>query len=119
MIVATAEGFGSGWVAWGRIPPGEEATLKLVPGDAPIMGRVVDLEGSPAPGVSVRVGYIAAGKGGSLDQWLAAVRRGEFPWTAARYFDDDMLPQFDAWPRHVTTGRDGRFTIRGIGRERK
>jgi len=117
-IVGTSETFGAGWVTWRDIPRGEEPTLRLVPDDMPITGRVVDLEGKPVAGVNVRIGSIDTGKDASLDGWLAAVRRGEFPWTAVRYLDD-TLPQFDAWPPGIVTGRDGRFRISGIGRERR
>ncbi|HVX59815.1 MAG TPA: M56 family metallopeptidase [Pirellulales bacterium] len=117
-IVATAEGFGPGWVTWRDIPAGQEPTLTLVPDDAPIAGRVVDLEGNPIAAVRVQVGSIYNGKEGSLDGWVQAVRRGEFPWTAARHLGDS-LPQFDAWPPRAVTADDGRFTIHGIGRERR
>ncbi|HUY90176.1 MAG TPA: carboxypeptidase regulatory-like domain-containing protein [Pirellulales bacterium] len=118
MIVATAEGAGAGWVTWRDILPGVEPTLTLA-ADVPITCRIVDTEGKPVGGVSVRVGSICAGKDGNLDGWLAAVRNGEFRWTAARHFEDDELPQFDAWPPRAATGNDGRFRIDGIGRERK
>ncbi|HUY32355.1 MAG TPA: M56 family metallopeptidase [Pirellulales bacterium] len=117
-IVGTAETFGAGWVTLRDIPRGQEPTLRLVHDDMPITGRVVDLEGKPLAGVSVRIGSIDTGKDASLDGWLAAVRRGEFPWTAVRYLDD-TLPQFDAWPPRIVTGSDGRFRISGIGRERR
>ena len=117
-IVATADGFGPGWVTWRDLPRGEEATLRLVTDDAPIAGRVVDLEGKPVAGVTLRVGSIHTGKGGNLEGWLAAVRRGEFPWTAVKHLDDS-LPQFDAWPPAVMTDDDGRFRVNGLGRERR
>ncbi len=117
-IVAAAKGFGPGWVTRRDIPAGQSPTLKLVPDDAPISGRIVDLEGNPIAGVRVRVGDIYNGKEGNLDGWLQAVRHGEFPWTAARYLGDS-LPQFDAWPPRAVTAEDGRFMIHGIGRERR
>ncbi|HEX7378076.1 MAG TPA: hypothetical protein VF278_13230 [Pirellulales bacterium] len=117
-IAATADGFGAAWVTWRDIPRGEHPTLRLVADDVPIAGRVVDLEGKPVAGVMVRVGSIHTGKGGNLDDWLAAVRRGEFPWTAAKHLDDSV-PKFDSWPLPVITGDDGRFRVNGLGRERR
>jgi hypothetical protein len=117
-IIATAEGLGAAWVTWRDIPRGEEATLRLVSDDVPIVGRVVDLEGKPVSGVTVRVGSILSGKGGNLDDWLAAVQRGEFLSTTAKHLDDEP-PQFDGWPPPVVTGTDGRFRITGLGRERR
>ncbi|HQU43061.1 MAG TPA: carboxypeptidase-like regulatory domain-containing protein, partial [Pirellulales bacterium] len=116
-IVATADGFGPAWVTWRKLRPGEQPTLRLATDDVPVTGRVVDLEGRPISGVTVQAGSIDLPKQGKLDDWLAAIGRGESRWTARRYMDDD-LPECDSFsPRTVTDG-DGQFRLTGLGAER-
>ncbi|HVC97549.1 MAG TPA: carboxypeptidase regulatory-like domain-containing protein, partial [Pirellulales bacterium] len=116
-VVAIAQGFGPGWVTWRDIPAGNEPTLRLVADDVPITGRVVDLEGNPVAGVTVKIGSILTAKDENLDAWLAAVGRGELPETAARNLDG-YLPQFDGGFPRTVSGTDGRFRLAGVGRER-
>ena len=52
MVAAVAAGYGPDWVALKE--PGAELTLRLVKDDVPIKGRVLDLEGRPIAGATVR-----------------------------------------------------------------
>ncbi len=61
-----------------------EAALREVP----VNGRIVDLQGRPIAGVTVRVSSITRARGGDLTPWLEAVRRGEPPSVAVRQLDD-------------------------------
>ena len=56
-LVASAPGFGPAWVREGSIARDvtEEMPLRLVRDDSPINGRLVDLEGRPVAGATVRV----------------------------------------------------------------
>ncbi len=98
-VVAAAEGHG---FAWARVRPeaAGDLTLRLVPDDVPIRGRVLDLEGKPVAGVTVRIDdelQVPAG-GTGLTSLQSAAFATLFP--------------------PVKTGADGRFQINGIGRER-
>ena len=106
-----------------------EATLRLVRDDVPVRGRVLDSQGRPVAGVVVRVRAIwEVNDGVDLDAMLASgavdedmlrcapVRR------LARLGDPDLASgPAPLWPggRNTwTTGADGRFEVRGIGRDR-
>src|SRR5262249_29961642 len=113
-VVAVAEGYG---FAWARVRPDKpgELTLRLVRDDLPIQGRVIDLQGKPVAGATVRIEpelFVPAR--GDLAAWLAALE--------ANKPDADLIglhsPAFATLFPPVQTGADGRFRIKGIGRER-
>ncbi|WP_165250404.1 M56 family metallopeptidase [Paludisphaera soli] len=144
-IVATAEGLGPGFV---DRPVSGEMLLKLVRDDVPIWGRVVDAQGRPVVGASVRVHAIAWNPSGDLDRLIAAFRPTQAVTTvttvtplgsgesgpgpaAAPPLELSPGPQAADAPRHwrsdlsrtpivppAVADRDGRFTLRGVGRER-
>jgi RNA polymerase sigma factor (sigma-70 family) len=94
-VVAAAKGYGP---AWARLSDFEkkDRTLRLVNDDIPVQGRVRDLEGRPVAGAAVQVVRIRAHDG---EDWLEQNRWGGLP-------------------EKVTTGKDGRFTLTGLGRDR-
>jgi RNA polymerase sigma factor (sigma-70 family) len=114
-LIAGAPGFGVDWIELGEGKPPAEITLRLVP-DVPIHGRVVNTEGKPMSGVSVSAVAINVPANDKLDDYLAG-------WL--RSFRDNLsspkkrlyLP-LDEITGHVTTDRDGRFTLHGAGAER-
>jgi protocatechuate 3,4-dioxygenase beta subunit len=113
-IAAVAPGYGPAWIAAGTLLKGSEATLRLVRDDVPIRGRVLDLQGRPVPGVTVRADQMnAANAGTDLDALLAA---GEFHYEKATssYSNPNWLGRQGNW----TSDADGRFEIRGVGRDR-
>ncbi len=89
VIVAAAPGYGAGWAGLAEFEKGE-AALRLVK-DAPVKGRVRDLQGRPVAGAVVQVRNI-----GNL-----------------------YRPAWVGLPEQVTTGKDGRLTLTGIGRGRQ
>ena len=116
-IAAAAPGLAPAWVEAGSLLKGDEAVLRLARDDVPIRGRVVDPQGRPIAGVTVRLRQIAAVKDGAdLDAMLASGEMGDEPsasWYGAYY--DTILPgRQDTW----TTDADGRFEVRGVGRDR-
>jgi RNA polymerase sigma factor (sigma-70 family) len=129
-LYATAAGFGPAWVLavakpWWRWPREVDKdgafTLRLVKDDVPVTGRIVNLEGKPVPGVTITVTGIESPPGGSLTPWLQAVK--DRPNADGIKLEYEYLPGFFAEGLYrqfapVTTGADGRFAIRGIGRER-
>ncbi len=103
--------------------------LTMVADDRPIQGRVVSVEGVPIAGAQVRVHELWLNDSGSLDAWEKAAihpkadyyslrkqvssRVGgyEFPSAIQGYSLPSLIPD-------VHTDRDGRFEIKGLGRER-
>src|SRR5262249_13413160 len=113
-VVAVAEGYG---FAWARVRPDRRGglTLRLVRDDLPIQGRVLDLEGQPVAGATVRLEPdLFVPTRGDLADWLKALE--------ADKRDADLTglrsPAFATLFPPVQTGAEGRFQIKGIGRER-
>ena len=113
-IAAVAPGYGPAWIAAGSLLKGGEATLQLVRDDVPIRGRVVDTQGRPVAGVTVRAYWILAVNAGIDPGSLIAA--GEFQDNKATsyYRDPTWLGRQGTW----TTDADGRFEVRGVGRDR-
>jgi len=116
MIAAIAPGYGLAWTEAGSLAAGGDATLRLVKDDVPIRGRVLDTQGRPIAGVTVRLGRVRAVKDGvDLDAMLASGQVDEAQISATYGYDDVVWPGGqNTW----TSDADGRFEIRGIGRNR-
>jgi hypothetical protein len=124
-IAAATPGFAPGWVEAGDLAQGGEATLRLVP-DAPIRGRVLNSQGRPVSGVVVRIRAIWEVKNGlNLDTLLAAGELDENQM-ARSYGLHQRVPSWledpaPLWPggqNAWTTDANGRFEVRGVGRDR-
>ncbi len=112
-VVASAPGFGPGWVRGAFKAATEDGlTVRLVEDGPPIEGRIVNLEGRPVAGAQVKVTSLYFAEGGDLTPWLTRARDG-----GVRRLGDDLnhLPLTIATTR---TGLDGRFQLSGIGRDR-
>jgi protocatechuate 3,4-dioxygenase beta subunit len=92
-VVATAHGFGPAWAY--VTPQTKDVTLRLAPDDRPVLGRVVDLQGRPVAGASVRLAHVTAG---------------------GNYLTVNTWPGLTA---EVRTNKEGRFVFNGIGRGRE
>ncbi len=115
-IVATADGYGPAWdLADGK----SETTLRLAKDDVPVRGRVLDLQGKPVGGVAVSVNAIKASPTGKLDAWLDAVkiRKDGIP-TEYEYLPMLSAQGLSFFFPPLKTDKDGRFEIKGVGRER-
>jgi beta-lactamase regulating signal transducer with metallopeptidase domain len=88
-----------------------------VSADVPITGRIVNLEGQPIAGVSVKVNSVLIPKSDDLAPWLVGVKGGEPPWVAHGHIDDDRKDP-DPIEREATTGKDGRFQLKGFRPDR-
>jgi beta-lactamase regulating signal transducer with metallopeptidase domain len=121
-VVAFADGYAPSGSDSEAYDHDRELTVRLARDDVPVTGRLVDLEGRPIAGATIRVASISTAPGGDLAPWIAAVaaREGTLNDLAFRYLKDIRAPQSDRLPEMppVTTTPDGRFMIRGIGRER-
>ncbi len=113
-VVASAPGFGPGWVSAVRQPGApDETTVRLVEEGPPIEGRIVDLEGRPIAGARIEAGSLWFAREGSMSAWLDRARDGAIagPWQGLIQL---QLPASIV----ATTGPDGRFRLTGIGRDR-
>ncbi len=119
-LLVTAPGYYPAWIA-GRSDPGG-ATVRLQREDAKIKGRVVNLEGQPIAGATIRVTHVLAPTADALDPWLAALktRRKEGAETLEQAFFAGEMPA-DVLPGvtlKATTDAEGRFELAGYGKER-
>ncbi len=119
-VLAAAEGYGFAVTRVGK-PGATDLTLRLVKDDVPICGRLLDLQGRPVAGVQVRIdGSLYTPEKGDLTTWLSTLkdenRDPNLVWYA--HLTNLSRPAFDVLFPPVTTGADGRFCIKGIGRER-
>jgi RNA polymerase sigma factor (sigma-70 family) len=107
-LAVTANGFGPDWVEV-TTKNKDAITLHPVKDDVPIEGRILDLEGKPVAGVTVRVLNLHQT---DLDWWLKEEKRGRV------YYPKSIEPAALGAPGRAITGKDGRFQLHGLGRER-
>jgi protocatechuate 3,4-dioxygenase beta subunit len=106
-VVALAPGFGAGWV---ELDPDDErptAEIALRP-EQVIQGRLFDLQGRPAAGVTVSVESIARNL-----PWARTGPRRPFEGV---FYGGTTINGYPAWPRPAISDADGRFTVRGVGK---
>jgi RNA polymerase sigma factor (sigma-70 family) len=106
--VAIATGFGAGWSELNPDAEQPVAEVHLRP-EQVIRGRVFDLQGRPAQSVQVSVQSMGRVVHRLINDVHEEIEGPQFRWSRP-----EDLP---AWPRPVTTDAQGRFTVRGIGRE--
>jgi RNA polymerase sigma factor (sigma-70 family) len=97
-VVAAAKGYGPGWVLAEDIRKGE-LTIRLVQDNAPIHGRIIDLQGRPVAGARVRVIRLERG-----DDFIK-----DFLWQTS----------WTGLSVRAATDKDGEFTLTGLGEGRK
>ena len=102
---------------------GNKRTLSLTDDSAPIEGRVLDNTNQPLAGARVSVLDLIGGSVTALDRWEAEAGMDSQAWSLVdneirkslylnygRAFDSFLLP--------IVTDAEGRFAIRGLGRNR-
>jgi hypothetical protein len=98
----------------------DDLVVRLARDDVPIRGRLLDLQGQPVAGVAVRVFALKASAHGRLDKWIEAVKKRAFGQEVredqylSAFFVDGLAHFFPP----VTTDKDGRFQLKGVGRDR-
>jgi RNA polymerase sigma factor (sigma-70 family) len=100
-VNAIAEGHGLGLEAFDADAARPEVTIRL-PAEQVLRGRLLDLQGVAAPGVTVQVSRLAGDvfKGHGQELWYSQAPTG-----------------LKAWPGAVVTDAEGRFTLRGVPRD--
>jgi hypothetical protein len=120
-LVATADGHGAAWLDVDLRDKKDDLTLRSVKDDVPVAGQVVDLQGRPIQGVTVRVLQIKAAPGEDLRPWLDAARNKQARNLSLeqKYISRQLMsPEVPGLPRKAVTDREGRFRLTGIGRDR-
>lgn len=98
-VLAAAPGHGVGWLDLN--PDAEQPQVEMrLPREQIIQGKLVDIQGQAAGGVSVRVSSI--GKKGP------GILKGP-------NFFSGPAKDLPAWPKPAITDAEGRFAIRGVG----
>lgn len=106
-------GYGPDWVEVQADREKLDVNLRLPVDDLPIEGQIVDLEGKPIAGATVRMVSLSKPEEGDLSSWLDATKKGRFP-------DLPRLPvRALGMPSTTITQPDGAFYLEGFGRERK
>jgi hypothetical protein len=120
IVSAAAPNYGVGWVGMHKNDKRTDLTLQLVPDDLPITAQIVDLEGKPVPGATLRVLQIMASPKEDLGPWLEATKDKTAPvrdWNTN--LEQRYLSRYTTAPSPVaTTDVAGRFRLTGIGRNR-
>ena len=107
--VASAPGYGSGWVDLEAGSERSEVDITLR-SEQVIKGRLFDVNGRPVQGVVIRV----ATMGRFIPASLAAHRLEAIDGPSVHSQSGNGLP---AWPAPALSDADGRFTIRGVGQD--
>jgi RNA polymerase sigma factor (sigma-70 family) len=110
-VAVRARDLGPDWVWIKGGTSANNVTLRLVPDEIPITGRVLDLEGRPVSGASVGVSWV---DDVDLKAWLADPKPGDL----FRHVTKNFRPAALGVPLSVTTDKDGRFRMTGFGRDR-
>jgi beta-lactamase regulating signal transducer with metallopeptidase domain len=104
-VIATAPGFGLGYYL-------KDQPIRLSRGDQPVEGRLVDLEGRPVAGATVRIVHVWVPEPKARSE--AAAQSGPFKFPFAHSLALDGEPVL---PDGVVTDAEGRFRIEGLGRD--
>src|SRR5207248_1382831 len=94
VLAASAPGSGLTCASFDPDAAKPEVAIRLEP-EAPVKGRLIDLQGNAGAGVRVHVASLSIVNGAYLSE------------------PADPTP---VWPGSVTSDAEGRFTLRGIGR---
>jgi RNA polymerase sigma factor (sigma-70 family) len=117
-ISAAAPGYGPAWVALFKPDAVGELTLTLTRDDVPINGRVLDTQGRPVKGVTVRVLALFAAPDEKLASWYEALRVKKDNTIIGQYLTRRLEQPASGVPATVTTDGAGRFRLNGVGRQR-
>ncbi len=94
--------------------------IRLAVDDKPIDGQVLNTEGRPVSGATVQVMGVDYSEDGSLDAWQKAAKEPKADFYSTRRTTPEGMnaPQLRAVIPPVKTDAQGKFMLKGIGRER-
>jgi RNA polymerase sigma factor (sigma-70 family) len=124
-VVAVAKGYGLGMATLraGKSGLNTALMLRLAKDDAPLNGHILDLQGKPVAGAAVRVQGLHTPFKGDLAAFVNALKDKKEIYPP---MNEHLFGFEDRWNgpypgklfAPVKTGDDGRFEIKGVGRER-
>ncbi|MHC5543868.1 carboxypeptidase-like regulatory domain-containing protein, partial [Singulisphaera rosea] len=112
VVVAKAPGFGLGIT---KVGASERPDVLNLVDDEPITVRVLDLEGRPVVGATIRPEWLWCPKDGDLTARLQAYAHPELPQPSEL---PGLSSRVVGMIAPAITGTDGRVRIEGVGRER-
>jgi RNA polymerase sigma factor (sigma-70 family) len=128
-VIARHADYGLHWQSFDPDAERPEVTVSLLP-EQVIRGQLMDIQGLPAAGVKLHLARVVRednpdGRMRREAAIAAEKRRAEGNMMQMRkdvifqndqIFLHDPLDGFALWPRAVTTDKDGRFVLHGVGR---
>jgi RNA polymerase sigma factor (sigma-70 family) len=97
----------------------KDRTLRLVKDDVPLRGRILDLEGKPVAGVTVRPVAVVVNEANDLGPWIKARKTKDWRGLASEFHTNLSFPAAVAGlTQKAVTDDAGKFTLSGFGRER-
>jgi hypothetical protein len=118
-LAALSPRFGVDFLELNDRTPEKDVELRL-PADCPIRGRVINLEGKPAAGATVRLNVVSVYGADTVEPFLAGwLKRPNFrsPWPAPTKVLN--FASGDPTLLSALTDKDGRFELTGAGAERR
>jgi RNA polymerase sigma factor (sigma-70 family) len=116
VVAAAAANYGVGWVDVPADAKRDDLTPRLAKDDVQITGQIVDLEGKPVSGATLRLLQICAAPQEDLGPFLEAVKAKK--GTRLQLEQQYLTRRTIAVPLQVRTDGEGRFRLKGIGPNR-
>ena len=120
-LTAYVPGFGPAAIETNSPDDLRDRTLRLVKDDVPIRGRILNLEGRPIAGVTVRPVAVVATAANDLGRLIDAIDSNKNLWEdlPKDRYPNIVFPAAAAGLTQTTkTDNEGKFTLSGFGRER-
>jgi len=115
-VAAASAHYGVGWATIPADGKRDGLTVQMVSDDGPITGQIVDLEGKPVAGATLRLMQINAAAGDDLGPWLEAAKGKK---ELSYHLENQYFKRFTiAVPLQAATDAAGHFQLNGIGRNR-
>ncbi|MCA8952270.1 MAG: hypothetical protein KDE27_22355 [Planctomycetes bacterium] len=115
-LTVTKDGFAPDWVSTRALERRDAIALHLLE-DVPLRGHLVDEDGQPLAGATLRIVTLYAAEAESLDEWQSALEAGT-PVRAANATLRKSVQVPDRLAAEAKTDATGAFTLRGVGRDR-